>query len=112
MGDVSRQPWIALIEVRPEPGNDFFEGAPGAYVSVLVLARNATEYRRLVTEAFDEIGLTVYGLEDVEPLTERRRKAGPDGDVADDLLALARRLSPSLPVAYDSFYVYEQIYDA
>jgi hypothetical protein len=112
MNKADRQAWIGLVDLRPEPGNDPFDGAPGAYANVLALARSNAHYRQLVTETFTEIGLMVWELENVEPLVERRRKAETDGDVADDLLALARQLSPSSPVLYDTFYVYEQIHDA
>ncbi len=100
-GDTTR--WISLVEVRPEPGNDIFDGAPGAFSHVLCLATNAVEYRRKVGEFFRGLSLEVMGYDGIEPLEQRQRY----GSVSDEILDLAAHLSESSPVLYNTFYVYE-----
>src|SRR5690349_17867949 len=44
--------WIALVEVRPHPGNDELEGAVGAFTNVVTHARDAASYADSVGSAF------------------------------------------------------------
>ncbi len=107
MSETGREVWIGLVEVRPVPGNTIFDGAPGAYSNALCLAGSEDEYRFMVEVELAKLGLEVLGFEDIEPLRERRRHADPD----DEILDLVSQLSESMPLLYDTFYVYESEFE-
>lgn len=94
--------WIGLVHLDGPPGHEAFEGAPGAYVNVLVLAGSKGEFEALVRATFADDGLLVDNIDDPEPLSDRLETA----DVVDELLELARGLSNDEPIALDEFHTY------
>lgn len=107
MSETDREVWIGLAQVSPKPGNAIFDGAPGAFSNVLCLARDETEFRSMVEEIFGGLGFKVREMMDIEPLEQRWRYGVAD----DEILALAGQLSESMPLVYDTFYVYESEFE-
>src|SRR3954447_22693661 len=68
---LGREVWIGLVEVRPEEGNDIFDGAPGAFSNVLALASSVDDYMAITAAALLRSGLIAVGLDDLELLRER-----------------------------------------
>lgn len=100
MTNHSKRVWIGLAEVRPNEVNEMFGDAVAAFVNVLALADEGTEYHRLVTRALDEHGFGVLSIENVEELSERVDRAG----VSDEILKLASLVSLVHPVQFDEFH--------
>jgi hypothetical protein len=96
-----RKVWIGLVEVRPWPGNNTFEGSPGAFSNALCLARNSVEYQQIVQEEMAKMALDVVRFQDVEPFDESKHA----GD--DEIIKLAERLAEDSPFDYDTFYIFE-----
>jgi hypothetical protein len=97
---VSREVWIALVEVAPHEGNDIFDGGPGAFTNVLAAADGLSDYRSRVETALDREGLTVLDIEDAGPLHERLSRF----EVVEELLELVPQAESG--VVWDVFHVY------
>ena len=63
--------WIGLVGVLPLKEDTCIAGAKGAYVNTLALVGTATEYRRVVATALEDMALFAFEFEDVERLSER-----------------------------------------
>lgn len=95
-----RTPWIAILHVRPLTGRTGgLHGAPGAYASVLALARDEADYREMVAAEMEKLGLFVAETEDLEPYE-------PRADDSENVQLCAARLSPEWPVQYHDFNSY------
>lgn len=94
--------WIGLVDLRPMPGNDIFEGGIGAVTNACALGRGETDYRRLVEAAFGGMGLKVGEIEDLALFRDRAHHL----DFDNDLFEVASGLTPTDPVAHDRFNVY------
>jgi hypothetical protein len=91
--------FTALINVVPEPGNDLFDGAPGAYTNVYARVSGEGEFRDLVDAAMKTLGLSVREIEQislVDPDQEEVR-----------IRTLLCGLSDTTPWVHDTFHVYE-----
>jgi hypothetical protein len=98
----NREVWIGLVEVVPEEGNDIFDGAPGAYANVLAIAASAEDYMAVTAPALLREGVIAVGVDNPEPLRERRSKV----QVSDEILDLGERARKG-DVVWDTFYVFE-----
>lgn len=65
--------WIGLAEVKRLPGNDVFAN-PYAFVPVIAYASNPLKFRALVQRQLAERRLELLRLQDVEMVSERRKK--------------------------------------
>jgi hypothetical protein len=90
-----------MLHVHPLPGQTGgLEGdAAGAYAIVLALALNETDYREIVAEALESLGLFIAELEEVAPYE-------PQADDDEDVRLCAAKLSPEWPVQYHNFQAY------
>jgi hypothetical protein len=98
-----REVWIGLANVRPRPGNEIFDDAPGAYVNFVALADTLDDARRAVTSHFDDLRFDVREIDDLEPPDERLDRRG----VSDEMLDLVTELSRSTLVVNHLFHIYE-----
>jgi hypothetical protein len=100
--EANREVWIGLVEVVPEEGNDIFDGAPGAYASVLAIAASVEDYMAVTAPALLRQGLIAVGVDDPEPLRERKSRA----QLSEEILDLDERARKG-DVVWDTFYVFE-----
>lgn len=112
MSKPTTEVWAGLIEVQPQPGNDIFDNAPGAFCNVLGLAGAEAEYRHLAGIAFLELGLTIRAFENVESLGPWENGPRLEDDVPEEFLDLVKQLSPTSRLVHSIFYVYENEFDA
>jgi hypothetical protein len=98
----NREVWIGLVEVVPEEGNDVLEGAPGAYANVLATAASVEDYMAVTAPALLRHGLLAIGVDDPEPLRDRRSRV----QLSDEILDLGERARKG-DVVWDTFYVFE-----
>jgi hypothetical protein len=98
-----RQVWIGLVEVAPQAGNTMFGDAPGAFTNALASADSREDYGRKVEAAMRDKRLDVRGIEDAEPLDERRTKS----QVPEAIIGLAEKASET--VVWDTFYVFRSV---
>lgn len=97
--------WIGLIEVVPREGSDFLGSAEGAFVNVVALASNASDYRESVERAVNELGLDLVDVEDAEPLSNRLKKWTVDEEIR-DMAETVKRLGS---VAFGTFDTYKNL---
>src|SRR5437870_5244948 len=97
-----REVWTGLVEVAADEGNDIFDGAPGAYVTVLALASSVEDYMAVTAPALLRAGVVAVGVDDPEPLRVRQSRT----KLSDDWLALADRAAQG-EVVWDTFHVFE-----
>ena len=97
-----REVWIGLVEVVPDEGNDIFEGAPGAYSNVLALASSVADYMAVTAAAFQRRGLTAVGVDNPEPLRERRSRV----HLSDAIVQLGEQAATGA-VVWDTFHIFE-----
>ena len=102
MAGPNREVWIGLVEVVPEEGNDIFDGAPGAYANVLALAESVEDYMAVTAPVLLRQGLIAVGVDDPEPLRERRSRV----QVSDEILDLDERALTG-DVVWTTFHVFE-----
>jgi len=63
--------WIGLAQVSSKSSNCLLGSSKGAYVNVLAIASNPTDFTDKVIKAVQDIGLDFIHIEDVELFTER-----------------------------------------
>lgn len=105
---MARELWIGLVSVVPTKDCDVLEGAVGAYVNVLALASDASEYADLVEKALAKLHIIVDEIEVVEPFAERRSCGNPDPAVVD----MAMSISGSEPVQFGTFHSFDTLGEA
>jgi hypothetical protein len=98
----TRQLWTAVAHVKPNPGNDMLHGAPGAFVAVIVLAKNARDVFLKVKSKVNSYEFMLGRIEDIEPITQSSQH-----EVLPELLKLGDSLTPENPVAFGSFHSYK-----
>jgi hypothetical protein len=95
--------WIGQIHVKPQPGCDYFdEDVIGGRANVVCLRLNEEEFRDWVNERFENAGLTVVSLENVEPLRTRIQRE----DVSDNILESADYAKRDGDMYFDEWKVY------
>ena len=97
------QLWSAIAHLRPNPGNDMLQGAPGAFVAVIVLAVNAHEVFVKVKNKATSYEFMLGRIEEIEPLSAESSKT-----VSHELLKLGESITPENPVGFGSFHAYKQ----
>ena len=98
--------WKGLADVRPRPDADF-EGA-GAYMNVMVFARDHDEAAQVVAAAMDDHGCDLVGVE-LDPVDV----ALEESEHAADWRRIAGGLGPDRPVwCQGTFHIYEHDDDA
>jgi hypothetical protein len=88
-----REPWIGLVTVRPAPGTDPWDGAPGAYAHGLALAEDAASHVAAVIEFYATEGFVVEEVEEVESLGDRLR----DGHASREIVEVAEARETTHP---------------
>ena len=95
--------WIGLAEVRAQEGSEVFGPEPkGAIVNIVACAEDADDFRDVAVRAFDEYGVDLVKLEDVEPLASRIGSHEVDAT----LLRVAERIPDDTPFVFGSFHTY------
>ena len=95
--------WIGTAHVTPRPGNDLLEGAAGAFVPIVALAEDMTEFVSMITTLLDSYEFEVVEVEDIQRFEERLSTSS----VEDDIRELADGLTPSEPIGMDTFQAYD-----
>lgn len=90
-----------MLHVRPLPGQTggLEAGATGAYAIVLALALDEADYREMVAEEMESLGLFIAELEQVAPYE-------PHADDDEVVRLCAAKLSPQWPIQYHNFHAY------
>jgi|SRR5215472_3194199 len=101
-----KQLWIGLVEVRPLQGCDALEDAKGAFVNIVTWAANATELKQKATLVFEKLHLFVAGIENAEPVEERREREGDFEDTIEDIISRAEG-NPNA-IIYSTFHLYKR----
>lgn len=99
---ISRDVWVGLVELRPQPGNAVFGRGAGAFANAITTAVNEAEYRALVSDFFARDGFEAFSFEDIEPLYIRQRSF----EVPRKILELAARAAETGEVQFDTFRIY------
>jgi hypothetical protein len=89
----------------PRKGNQLLGNAMAAYVNVLAMANGKDDYLEQVTQALDNLGFDLDGLEDLEPLADRRARFSVD----QDLLDLAKQSELSGLVKFGTFHSSQEL---
>ena len=95
--------WIGLFRLSGPPENVHLQGCLGAYVTVLAVAGDETEFERRVADAADAIGLAVEEAVWREPLAQRLERY----HIEDYLVTMAREASETGEVRFGVFDVWE-----
>jgi hypothetical protein len=94
--------WIGLAEVVTDGESDVLKKGDAAFVPVVAKATDAQEFYKVVKDELKTLQLELIGLEDVEHLSERRRKH----TLPDDLETAIHGLSSAHGVALETFQVF------
>jgi len=96
--------WIGLVEVTPRTGNDLPDGAAGAFVNVLSIAADASEFLEKVRQTLDALEFDVQDVENIEPFARRvsTRELDPK------LILLANEVLQSGETRFGTFHCYEE----
>lgn len=100
---MARQVWIGMVQVEPHEGNNVLEGAVGAFVNVLAIAEDETEWRERTRGALEEIGLDLKTAEDVEPFWAREHRANPNNTLREE----AEQVRLTGEVRFGSFQAFD-----
>jgi len=95
--------WIGLVNVVPRKGNTFLHDAVGAYVSALVIAKNAAEFCSSVRHQMDQYEFDVIGIDDIELYRERILRC----KVAEVIDELSKGLNDCNPIGFGTFHSYK-----
>lgn len=94
--------WIGLAHVQPRSGNELLEGAKGAFVPVVGMAKTIPEFSDLLINMLESYSFDVLEIEDIELFEERLKSF----DVDSELRELVSSLSETHPVALSAFDAY------
>ena len=93
--------WHGFAEVAPfEINPEVLEGASGAFVNVIALARDIDEVQELTQNWLCQFGLNLITLSNVKLITS---KAYQKGGLPDEMLQLANQVSETSPVQFSTF---------
>jgi len=102
-GVSSDKVWIGLALVAQPTRNGALGDADRAYVNVLALAGDESDFRAQIQDALNELDLTLIGLEDVEPMDARLSKH----HVHKDLRRLAKEVQSTGSPQFDTFQTFD-----
>jgi hypothetical protein len=95
--------WIGLAHLKPRLGEDFFEGAVGAFVIVVAIAEDFDDFVSTAMTYLQQQHFEVVEIEDIELFREREQHYSVDQEIRE----LVYGLKSESPVALDTFQVYE-----
>jgi hypothetical protein len=84
-------------------GNKLLEGALGAFVPILAVAKGIDDFISITTMKLESYDFDVIEIQDIEPFKDRVRKS----DVEVHLKELSEKLTDEDPVAMDVFQAYD-----
>jgi hypothetical protein len=84
-------------------GNKLLEGALGAFVPILAIAKGIDDFISITTMKLESYDFDVIEIQDIEPFKDRVRKS----DVEVHLKELSEKLTDEDPVAMDVFQAYD-----
>jgi hypothetical protein len=96
--------WIGLVGVFDETNERLLEGAHGAYVNVLALARDSEDYQEQIEMALRRKGLRVFEIEELESFESRVGRC----EVESTLKDLAKQVTETGLVTCGKFYPFEK----
>jgi len=94
--------WVGVAEVIPRAGNELLEGADGAYVSVVGLARTKTEFTANAKFALGAMDFDVLDVDEVEFISSPEHWVNADPIMRER----AATLSAKNPFECGSFHCY------
>jgi hypothetical protein len=95
--------WIGLAQVSSRPSNDLLGGSKGAYVNVLAIAINPADFIAKVKRAIIDLDLDPVHIEDIEPLSERRKNY----EISRSILMLAHEVSETRGIRFGDFHTFD-----
>lgn len=98
-----KQVWIGTAHVQQTFRNGVLGDADEAFVNVLGLVGNKTEFRHQVKTAVEDLGLKLLRLKEAETLKERLAKHS----VHREILKLARRVERAGRIEFDVFAAFD-----
>lgn len=104
--EVEKSIWIGMVHMLSLPTSEILQGVSGAYVNILTWASSRAEFRDKAQELMDYLGLKLVGVEDEEPLSERKKK----GDLDSDILEVASEVEGNLQsIRYMTFHTWKEV---
>jgi len=97
--------YIGMVGVVPILGSDLLGDAKGAYVNVLALASEPQDYEAGVRRALEDLGLSPFEFEDVEPFVKRASQR----ILEEHLHVLALEVSESGQVRFATFHTFNNV---
>lgn len=94
--------YIGVIEVCELDDNQVLEGAKGAFVNVIVLAKDENEYKSIAIKELDSLGLKVINIENIESVDKKITNS----ELIFELEQASTKVNESFPVFFDEFQVY------
>jgi hypothetical protein len=95
--------WIGLAKVRARPGSDTLGvGRTSAFVTIIAEAASASDFTLAAQAAFAEYDLALEGLDDREPLHDRRRNHSVDPVLLKD----AEQIPSATSFVFGDFHTY------
>ena len=94
--------WFGVADAIPKPGTTTLGNAMGAYVGVAGLARTKDDFRALVTGSLDQLGFSLFELDDVFSIPRGMSAES----VEPELAKRVAQLTESNPFVFGSFHAY------
>lgn len=95
--------WIGLVGLRPREGNDTLGDACGAFVRLLAMAADESDYVREITKTLDEFQFDFDEVSGVETYSEFVSREGVDTDLAE----VAHKVSSDGYSRFSEFFLYD-----
>jgi hypothetical protein len=103
MEESQKRVFIGLAHVKANRiATDVLKGANGAYVNILCLATNESEFLNEAAKTLNFLGLNLVDVEDIEPIDKRIEKY----EVDDNLLKLVKQVNEENKVMLGTFHAY------
>jgi hypothetical protein len=101
---LSRQIWIANVEVIPLPGNIMFDSpAAGGFVNAIAYAGSADEFVSSLAKSLSEYGVRLKAIQRLRPLTDVLAGSDTEPRLFDEALLLKDE-----EVRYGTLHTYAQ----
>jgi len=98
-----RDIYIGLVEIRPAAGGSLLgQKAEGAFTTVVALADNISDFKRVVGSALTDLELELVSVDEVDDYWDRLRKFEVEQKTRD----MAASLSIEHPVLFREFYTF------
>ena len=100
-----KQLWIGLVEVRALKPTEVLGDAKGAFVNLVTWAADAGQFKSNAELVLGKLGLFVVEIENPEPVSTRRKKAGFEEEIED---MIARAENNPNAIIYGTFHTWKR----